>query len=313
MHAWKELMGDDFRWINIDHINGEVINTLETEFQFHRLDLDDCLSKMQLPKIDEYDNYLFIILHFPRYLKTRRLVVPMQVAFFLGRNFLVTVHSGDLKPINRIFDLCSENDIAHNDYLGKNPAFLMYRIILALLANLLQMSAKVMSNIEALEPMVFNETIGAVREVTELRHEIANLRRTIFPLRRVIHELEKTISSYTDDENIEVYFGNLTDTISKISEIIDACKEISEIYKDTDYIISSDRTNKILTVLTMIVTFSIPITIIGTLYGMNVRLPGGIDDAPAILGPYSTFIILLAIAAVMIAAMYFFFRKFRWL
>lgn len=313
MSLWKEIQSDHFRWINIDRVNGEIVNTLEASFPFHRLDLDDCLSKMQLPKIDEYDEYLFVILHFPRYLKAQRLVVPMQVAFFLGRDFLVTVHSGDLKPINRIFDLCMQNEIARHDYLGKNPAYLMYRIILALLANLLQMAGKVMSNIEDLEAMVFHETIGAVREVTELRHEIANLRRTIFPLRRVIRELERTIVRFTDDENIEVYFGDLSDTIGKIWEIIDACKELSEIYKDTDYIISSDRTNKILTVLTMMFTFSIPITIMGTLYGMNVRLPGGLEEPLTFLGPYTTFFVILAVAGAMVSAMYFVFRKFRWL
>lgn len=313
MTLWKEIEGNQFRWVNIDQISGDTINALERTYPFHRLDLDDCLSKMQLPKIDEYDDYLFIILHFPRYLKTRRLVVPMQVGIFLGRDFLVTVHSGDLKPISRIYDLCRENDTARTDYLGKNPAYLMYRIILALLANLLQMSGKVMSNIQDLEEKVFDETRGAVREVTELRHEIANLRRTIFPLRRVIRELERTVTHYTEDENIAVYFGDLTDTIGKVWEIIDACKEISEIYKDTDFIISSDRTNKILTVLTILFTFSIPVTILGTLYGMNVKLPGGLEDPFTFLGPYSTFLLIMGTAAASVAAMFLIFRRFRWL
>lgn len=310
--AWKQIQGDTFRWINVDSLSAEAVNRLIEIHPFHRLALDDCLSKSQLPKIDEYDNYFFIILHIPRYLKDRKFSVPMQVAIFLGQNFLITVHSGDLKPINRIFDACSD-DRNRVDYMGRTPSYLLYRVILALVDNLLLMAGKVMSNIDDLEPKVFDETVGAVREVTELRHDIANLRRTILPLKRVLHELERKIRRFSDSDSMEAYFGDLTDSIDKVWEVIEACKEVVEIYKDTDYIISSDRTNKILSVLTILFTFSIPATVIGTLYGMNVRLPGGNEDPFIFLGPYTTFILIVLFSFAGIAGMVYLFRKQRWI
>jgi|WetSurMetagenome_2_1015567.scaffolds.fasta_scaffold00042_40 magnesium transporter len=309
----NQITGNNFRWINIDRISRESLNQLLDVHPFHQLALEDCLSKTQLPKIDEYDDYLFIILHFPRYLKDRKFSVPIQVAVFLGRDFLVTVHSGDLKPINRIFSACSESEDESNDYVGKTSFYLLYRIILALLENLMQMAAKVMSDIEELEEKVFDETTGAVREVTELRHNIANMRRTLAPLKRVLHELEREIERFSKDETVDIYFGDLSDLIDKVWEIIASCREVSEIYKDTDYITSSDRTNKILTILTIVFTFSIPLTVIGTFYGMNVKMPGGLEDSPSFLGPYTTFILIMAASLLSVIGMFAAFRRSRWI
>jgi magnesium transporter len=310
---WNEINDNNIRWINIDRLDSKKVNALSEVHQFHQLAIDDCLSKNQLPKIDDYEDYLFIILHFPRYLKQRRFSIPTQVAVFLGRDFLVTVHSGDLKPINRIFEACRDSETARSNYMGKTSYYLVYRLILALVENLIQMAAKVMSDIEALEEKVFDETVDAVREVTGLRHNIANLRRTIFPLKRVLHEWERKIEHFSRDETMDVYFGDLSDSIDKVWEIIESCKEMSEIYKDTDHIISSDRTNKILAILTIVFTFSIPATLIGTFYGMNVKIPGGLEDAPTFLGPYTTFIIIIAAAVLSVLGMLAVFRKFRWL
>jgi magnesium transporter len=310
---WNEIKDNNIRWINIDRLDSETVSALTEVHQFHQLALDDCLSKNQLPKIDDYEDYLFIILHFPLYLKERRFSIPIQIAVFLGPDFLVTVHSGNLKPINRIFKTCRDNEVTRRSFMGKTSHYLFYRLILALVENLMRMAAKVMSDIEALEEKVFDETVDAVREVTSLRHNIANLRRTIFPLKRVLHELERRIEHFSKDETMDVYFGDLSDSIDKVWEIIESCKEMSEIYKDTDHIISSDRTNRILTILTIVFTFSIPATLVGTFFGMNVRVPGGLEDAPTFLGPYTTFIIIMAVAALSLLGMLALFRKFRWI
>jgi magnesium transporter len=180
------------------------------------------------------------------------------------------------------------------------------------------MAGKILSNIEALEDKVFDEKVEATREVTELRHDIANLRRTVFPLKRVIHELEQKVARFSPadgGEEIQVsdYFEALADYFDAVWSIIQECREIIEIYKDTDFVISSDRTNKILALLTIVFTFSIPATVIGTLYGMNVKLPGGAEHPLTFLGPYTTFILILASAFVPVVLMYVVFKKIKWL
>lgn len=193
----KSIKGKNFVWINIDNPTPSILNSLLEMYHFHHLDVEDCISKTQLPKIDEYRDYLFIILHFPRYLKEKRFSIPSQVGIFLGRDFLVTVHSGELKPINRIFRKCKEDEETNEEYMRGSPTFLLYGIIHALIENIMLMLHRVISEIEGVEDKVFDEKVDAVREVTELRHNIANIRRVVSSLRVVVHDLEKMIGLLT--------------------------------------------------------------------------------------------------------------------
>ncbi len=308
----KSIKGKKFVWINIDTPTPALLNSLLSLYPFHHLDVEDCISKTQLPKIDEYRDYLFIILHSPRYLKEKKFSIPSQVGIFLGRDFLVTVHSGELKPINGIFQKCREDEDALEEYMGGSPTFLLYGIIRDLIENIMLMLRRVISEIEGIEDKVFDEKVDAVREVTELRHNIANMRRVVFSLKSVIHDLEKRIQKFSDDD-MGIYFGDLADYIDRAWVLLDECKETIEIYKDTDFIISSDRTNKILALLTIMFTFSIPVTIVGTFFSMNINMPGTINNPWTFWGPYTTLIIVLIASIVPVFLMYIVFKRLRWL
>jgi magnesium transporter len=308
-----------FEWINIDVPTAHILKALRLRYSFHHLDIDDCLSKTQMPKIDQYPEYLFIILHLPRFKKDRNYSIPEQVAIFLGKEFLVTVHSGEIKPINGLFKsyAAGVNDQTLQCAIGNHeecssPAFLLYKLIQSVGEYLMHMLEKVIFTIEQIEEKVFDDKIDAVREVTALRHNLANLRRTVLPLRRVIHDLEKKVRAFSH-EDMATYFSDLSDSIDRSWAILEECKEVIEIYKDTDYIMSSDRTNKILSLLTIIFTFSIPFTVLGTLYGMNVHLPGGSDRPWTFLGLYTTFYVVLASGCIQMAFMFILFRRLRWL
>jgi len=309
----KSIKGKNFVWVNVDNPTPSILNSLLEMYPFHHLDVEDCISKIQLSKIDEYRDYLFIILHFPRYLEEKRFSIPSQIGIFLGRDFLVTVHSGELKPINSIFQKCREDEEASEKYMAGSSPFLLYEIVHALIKNIMLMLRKVIAEIEDVEDKVFDEKVGAVREVTELRHNIANIRRVISRMRVVVHDLEKKIQRFSSDD-MGVYFSDISDYIDKAWAILDECKETIEIYKDTDFIISADRTNKILSILTILFTFSIPATVIGTFYGMNIPIPGGIEVGPwTFLGAYTTFIIIIIAATIPAVLMYIVFKRANWL
>jgi magnesium transporter len=305
------IQASAFTWIHLESPAPERLKTVLAPFAFHPLVIEDCLSKTQLPKIDEYPDYLFIVLHFPRYLKDRKYSIPIQLSVLLGRNYLITVDNGELKPLTKLFVQCKENGSCAPE-LERSPAFLLYRIIRTMVENLLHMSAKVLANLERIEEKVFDAKIDAVREVTELRHDIANLKRIVFPLKRVSHELEQKVKKIAN-EDIGVYYSDLGDGVDRVWTVLEECKETIDIYKDTDYIMSSDRTNKILALLTIVFTLSIPATIVGTFYGMNVPLPGGHHAAWTFWGPYTTFTLILAGSAIPAVAMYVLFKRLKWL
>jgi magnesium transporter len=286
---------------------------LAQTYPFHPLDLDDCLSKVQLPKIDEYENYLFIILHFPVFDHRTRITKPSQVSIFLGKDFVVTVHNGDLKPFASLPNRCQQDEKVCEEYLGKDSGYLMYRIVDILVDSCLPMVNKTLTNLEDIEDTVFDDKVSASQDVATLRRDISSQRRIIGPIKGVVVELEKKAQRFTQAD-LKVYFGDISDHLARLWSNLDECQETIEIYKDTDFLLSQERTNRILALLTIVFTIAIPATVLGTFYGMNIKLPGGIESgAWTFWGTYTTFIFILLVSLVPGALMFWLFRRWRWI
>ena len=172
---------------------------------------------------------------------------------------------------------------------------------------------KVVGNIDDIEDSVFDEQISIPRQISLLRREITTLRRIVIPLRRTVVDLSKDVQRFSR-EDLAPYFKDVQDHIEKVYEALEEAKETVEIYKDTDYMLSQEKTNKILGVLTIVFTLSIPATVIGTFYGMNIVLPGGAETEPwTRLGPYTTLIFVLVISSISALLMLLYFRRLGWL
>lgn len=304
----QEISGAGLTWINIERPSQRECDMLGQRYHFHQLELEDCLSKRQLNKIEQYEDHLFIILHFPFLSEQSRVYVSSQVSVFLGGDYLVTVHQGNLRPILELFQAC-KND---KRLLENSPGFLFYRILDGLVDSVFPVLEKVMADLEGIEDQVFDEKVEAVHEVTTLRRNIASLRRIVFPLRRVVADFAVEVQMRSK-EDLSAHFRDITDHVEKAWQILEEAKETIEIYKDTDFVLNTERANKILAVLTMVFTLSIPATVISAFYGMNINLPGGIQTgAWNFLGPYTTFVILALVSVVPATLMLWYFHRLRW-
>jgi magnesium transporter len=310
---WEEKLevvrNNGLTWIDIQNPTRDMIAKLGEKYSFHELNVEDCLSKIQIPKVDKYKDHIFIILHFPTTdKKTKKTTLRFsQLSIFAGANFLVTVHQGDLKPLEEMFSLCKLNDKLRETYMGKSSGYLLHSIIDVLVDDLLHMLMKVVGNLEDIEDAVFDDKVAVVKEISLLRREITTLRRVVFPLKRIVLEVTKDIQKFSD-EDLTQYFNDVGDHIDKVLEVLEGSRETIEIYKDTDFMLSTEKTNEILAVLTILFTLSIPVTIIGTFYGMNMNLPGGIQTGSwTFFGTYTTMIIvvLITIACTLIMLLYF--------
>jgi magnesium transporter len=306
--AWKNLT-----WVNIERPTRKEMDYLAQNYPFHPLDLDDCLSKVQLPKIDEYESYLFIILHFPVFEHRTRITSASQISIFLGKDFVVTVHNGDLKPFASLPGRCQQDDKVCEQYLGKDSGYLMYRIVDALVDYCIPMVNKTLSNLNEIEDKVFDDKLSASHDVAILRRDIAAQRRVMGQVKGVVGDLERKAQRFTQAD-LKVYFGDINDHLARLWSNLDECHETIEIYKDTDFLMSQERTNRILAMLTIIFTISIPFTVVGAIYGMNVNLPGGTETGNwAAWGSYTTLIIMLLISGLPALLMLWLFRRWRWL
>lgn len=304
----RELKNNGFVWMDAAQPTREEMKALGERYPFHELNLDDCLSRIQIPKIDRYEDHIFVILHFPMAERTG-IARPSQVAAFMGRGYMVTVHQGDLKPLTEVFEQCRSNEKVRQDLMGKSAGFLFHSIIDALTDELLNVVRRVIGNIDDIEDVVFDVNAVAAREISYIRREITSIRRITIPLRRTLAEITAKDIQRFSEEDLTFYFDDVKDHLDKAIDIIEESKETIEIFKDTDNMHATDKSNKILAVLTIIFTLSMPASILSSFYGMNINLPT-IDGSS---GPFVTFLLIVSVSGGLAIAMILYFRKIMWI
>jgi magnesium transporter len=272
LHLETVTLGE-LTWINIEQPTRLETDYLAQNYPFHPLDLDDCLSRIQRPKIDVYDDYLFLVFHFPVFNPEARVTTPSQVSVFIGQGYLITLHKGDLKPLVKLFDQCQTDEEIKQEHFSQGSGYLLYRVLDRLVDYCLPILNKIGGNIEEVEDNIFSDSMrGTVREISTLRRDVISFRRIIWPMRAVIGSLEPKVRRFTQMD-MEVYFGDMTDHVDKIWDALDEYKEIIEGLNDTYDSLATNRTNEVVRVLTTIATILLPLTVVASLYGMNIPLP----------------------------------------
>ena len=313
----ETIQGEKFVWIDLQNPDRNDVEELAKKYNFNSLNIEDCMTKFELPKLDSYDDHFFVILHFPPLAQKTGILKNSQLSIFIGKDFLVTVHQGDLKPLVELVDICKTNSDQHRKerLLGRSSGLLVHEIIDVLVDDLLHTSRKIIANLDEIEDRVFDEVKPVARNIALLRREINRLRRIANPLKKFVLEIAKNVKRFSDreDDELTLYYDDVIDHIDKVIETLEESRETMEIYKDTDFVLSTEKTNKVLGMLTIIFTLAIPSTVIGTFYGMNVNLPGGMGVDLMVLGPFTTFIFIIVASAIPAIMMFTYFKKLGWI
>ena len=313
----ETIQGEKFVWINLQNPDRNDVEKLAEKYNFNTLNIEDCMTKFELPKLDSYDDHFFVILHFPPLAQKIGISKNSQLSIFLGKNFLVTVHQGDLKPLVELVDICKtdSDQLRKKRLLGESSGVLLHEIIDVLVDDLLHTSRKIIANLDEMEDRIFDEKKPVARSIALLRREINRLRRISNPLKKFVLEIAKNIKRFSEreDEELTLFFDDIIDHIDKVIETLEESRETMEIYKDTDFVLSTEKTNKVLSLLTIIFMLTIPSTLIGTFYGMNVNLPGAIGNDSMFLGPFTIFIIIILASVIPAIMMFAYFKKLGWI
>ena len=308
---WRVTSTADRLWVDIEDPKPEDVSVLGRQFPFHPLNLEDCLSKRQLDRVEDHDAYVFALLHFPS-AGRERVVVGNQISIFVGKEYVVTLHGSSLTIVREMATALSVDESLRSMTM-RSSAYLAYNIIDKLVDTIFPFLDKIRSDLEDIEDVVFDERLSAGKAILALRRETADLRRLISPLRSTLPETWNKLNKYAL-KDLRAYFDDVLSHIQKAWEVLEETKETVEIYKDTDFILSTDKTNKVLAILTIIFTLSIPATVVGAIYGMNVPLPGGNGESPPVfLGTFTSFIILIVAMFAPAVLMLWYFRRLGWI
>jgi len=300
-----ELADHGLTWIHLTAPRPDEASQLANRLGWHPLDLEDVLSKRQRPKIDEYPEYLFTVLHFPVYDKTVQRLNAGELDLFVGSNYLVTLPAVELLPVTRLFGRCYDDAELRESLFSKGSGYLLYHVLDDLFDYCFPILDKIGHKLDTIEDEMFEgRSEEIIRDISNVKQEIISYRKVIKPERATLRVLERHIDRFLP-QDLELYFDDLVDASERIWDQLDNYKEVVEALESTNESVVSHKQNGVLRVLTIISFIMLPLFVITGIFGMNVRFPGEFTAA----GFWAICGLMLASVIGMIG----FFRYKRWL
>jgi magnesium transporter len=300
-----ELNAHGLTWIHLDRPTQEEASQLAERFGWHPLDVEDVLSKRQRPKIDEYADYRFVVLHFPVYDKAVGRLNAAELDVFIGPDYLVTLPAVELLPVTRLFQRSADDEELRDQLFSKGSGYLLYHVLDDLFDYCFPILDKIGYKLDRIEDEMFEgRSEEIVRDLSNIKQEIISYRKIIKPERSTLRLLERHVDSFLPEE-LELYFDDIVDAAERIWDLLDNYKEVVEALEDTNESVISHRQNDVLRLLTIFSVTMLPLTVLTGLFGMNVAFPGE--------GTHAAFWIILGLLVATLVSMVGFFRYKRWI
>jgi magnesium transporter len=300
-----ELTAHGLTWVHLDRPTGEEAAQLAERFGWHPLDLEDVLSKRQRPKVDEYPEYLFSVLHFPAYDKAIQRLNAAELDVFLGPDFLITLPIVELLPVTRLFARCQEDNELRETLFSKGSGYLLYHVLDDLFDYCFPILDKIGHKLDSIEDEMFEgRAEDVVRDLSNVKQEIISYRKIIKPERSTLRVLDGRVERYLPQE-LDLYFDDIVDAAERIWDLLDNYQEVVEGLEQTNESVISHRQNNVLRILTVFSVVLLPLTLISGIFGMNVHFPG-FETAEA-------FWVIVGVMIGLAAGLVGFFRYKRWL
>src|ERR687891_2185040 len=297
----SELSANGLTWVHVDRPGVLEAEVLARRFGFHELDVEDVLSKRQRPKIDEYPDYLFVVLHFPFYDKSVQRLTAAELDIFLGQEFLITLPNAELLPVTYLFRRCEDDPGLRADLFSKGSGYLLYHVLDDLFDYCFPILDKIGTKLDTIEDDVFEgRSEEVVRDISNAKQEIISYRKIITPERATLRMLERYTERFLP-EDLEIYFDDIVDASERIWDLLNNFKEVVEALEATNESVISHRQNYRLQLLTVFSVVFLPLTLISGIFGMNFGF-----SSPG-------FVAVVAVMAVLFLSAVSFFRWKRWL
>ena len=254
-------------WVNIDGLHDtEIIDNIGKQFDLHPLVLEDILNTEQRPKMDDMDEYLFIVAKMIYFNSRDDNVKFEQISLVLWENFVLSFQ----EDLGDVFDPVRDRLRKGKGRIRKmGPDYLMYTLLDALVDSYYDVLEKISDRVENLEGDLLNSPEPETMQVIHhMKRELVFLRRSVWPLRETISRLEKSEVSLIG-ENTVLFFRDVYDHTIQVIDTIETCRDLVSGMMDLYMSTISNRMNEVMKFLTVIATIFIPLTFIAGIYGMN--------------------------------------------
>lgn len=288
-------------WVDLDNPTPDEIKTiLEGVFQFHPLAIEDCVAPSSLPKVEDYDDYLFIVTHAVDFTRTDKFNTT-ELDLFLGRDYIVTFHTAPLRSVSTLIERFGKNV----GVLPRGPDRIAHTLIDLIVDNYAPVIEELRAELEELEEHVLAKASGQktlVNELLHVRNDFTRLRTIVRPQRDVIDRLARGDSKLVRAKLLP-YFRDLRDNLVRLEDTVAGYHERLLMAFDIYLNKAAFEANEGIKFLTALTAITIPVMVIGTWYGMN------FEAMPELKRGYPVAVGLTLVTTLL---MFIYLRKKRW-
>lgn len=290
-------------WMDIEKPTTDDFEFLEETLNLHSLALEDCRHITHTPKIEDYDNHIFLILHSFSYIDHKLRVAQLNI--FLSENFLVTVHQKPVAAIDVLLDRCNKKP----ELLSKNSDFLLYLLLDNIVDSYFFSIDSIDDIIDRLEIEIFhNPTQKTVSKLFKLKRDVLHIRKIVVPERELLSTLMRPEVDFVSQET-KIYYRDVYDHLLRVSDALDISRDLLSTLLDSYSSMVSNKLNEVMKVLTIIATIMLPLTLITGIYGMNFRFMPEIHTPwGEVFGYTFALLVMLLVGIVMLI----YFKKKGW-
>ena len=293
----------DFSNEEPEHAESILIHT----FGFHPLAVDDALHETHVPKVDDWEQYLYIAMHAISYTGGDADVDAIELDIFLGEHYIVTHHDEPIQALNRVWDTCLRDP----RYFKRGADHILYELTDGLIVDYMDVVEALDEEIETVENLVMGRPApDIVQRIFTLKRITLRLRRVLSPLREVLNKLARDDYAVIDARD-RVYFRDVYDHLVRLHDISESLRDLVGGVLDTYLSVINNRMNEIMKTLTLITTLFMPLSFLVGFFGMNYFQPTSQDLLPW-TGNIS-FIITMIIIMLTPVIMFSWMRHRRWM
>lgn len=265
----EQVISPDTLWIDLNNPQDDEIHTIFRRFPFHELDREAILEDNPIARVDTYDEYIFVILHFPKYDTKTRQYIKNEFDIFLSREYLVMCRYYESAAVDELHDIYQNKELQEKKSLS--TGYLLYDMIDLMLDKTLRTLDRFSRDMIALEKRIVSRGNKAqvIRDIMVKKRNIIALKHMITPQQRVFRILEQRMNALYED-SLELYFENLEDKVDKIVAEIELIHENIESLEETMKSLFDLETNTTIKYLTYFSAFMLPLTLVTSFFGMNI-------------------------------------------
>ena len=303
-HWHPQKNTSEVSWINVDGVHDtDFLKEFHALYQLHPIVQEDIANTTQRPKVEEYQNGIYLVLRMLFYEESRKEIRTEQVSLFLGRNYVLSFqeHTED------VFDPIRDRLKRDQGRLRKNKAdYLFYALLDTIVRSYYTVLEGVEDQIDDLEDHIYEDNSREViQEIQKLKKLLIFLRKSIFPLREAINQIERNQEQDFIGKKTLLFFRDMQDQILQVTDQLESYRDTLSNLHDLHLALNGHKMNQVMKLLTIISTIFIPLTFIAGVYGMNFKHMPELDWA-------NGYFMVLGVMGLLSIVLIWFFKRKDW-